>query len=450
VKLSGADAGADSAARAVRSGQEPIDRSLTRTGILGYVAYAIPLTGLSAAIVNLVPAYYAEVLGLSLGSVGAVFFLLRIFDAVTDPAMGWLLDRHPFRQQHKPWLILSLPVFLGAIWLLFFPIQGWVGIPYLLGAGFLAYSAYTVGLVTHQAWGAALAREPGSLSTLMGYRELAVIGGILGVFLAPAVAEGLGFEGLPAKITASTLFLVSCFVIFTPASLFFAPDQPEKVKSRPVDWGTAKSFVFEREFILVSIANLATSFSMVALSVVSYFVATYVFDSSNQYGLGMTAYFVAAGAGMALWMSVAQRIGDRAAFLVSVAYVVFILALTPVMSTFEFDGRYPLFTSILGIGFGAAPFLIRSMIGSIANEHELRTGQAVRGTAYAVTTFFDKLGSGLAAGIVLPLVGWLGFDPVAGGGVVGERVLLWMATLAPIIGFGVALIAISFVRRSRG
>jgi len=413
--------------------------------MLGYIVYAIPLTGLSAAIVNLVPAYYAEVLGLSLASVGAVFFLLRLFDALTDPAMGWLIDRHPFRQQHKPWILLSLPVFLVAIGLLFFPIREWVGLPYLLGAGFLAYSAYTVGLVAHQAWGASLARDPRSLSTLMAYRELAVIVGILCVFLAPALAEALGHEGLTSKVTASAAFLVAAFVIFTPTALALAPDEPAAVKSSPVGFATAKRFVLERTFILVSIANLATSFSMVALSVVSYFVATYVFDSSERYGFGMTAYFVAAALGMIFWMRVANRIGDRRTLVLAAGYVMTILAFTPVWASFGFSLRYPLFTSLLGLGFGAPPYLIRSMIGVLANEHESTTGEGVRGTAYAVTTFFDKLGSGLGAGTVLPVVGWLGFNPADGGGEAGSTALLLVATLAPILGFAVTLVAIALL-----
>jgi glycoside/pentoside/hexuronide:cation symporter, GPH family len=422
---------------------------LSRGGLLAYVAYAIPLTGLSAAIVNLVPAYYAEKLGLSLTAVGAVFFLLRMFDAVTDPLMGWLLDRHPFRQQHKPWLLLSFPVFLVSIGLLFFPLREWVGIPYLLGAGFMAYSAYTIGLVTHQAWGASLARDARSLSTLMGTREVAVIFGILGVFLAPALAEGFGYEGLEAKVVAAASFLSVCFVLFTPITLYFAPDEPKLVKPEALGFDAAREFVSGRRFILISIANLATSFSMVALSVVSYFVATYVFDSTDRYGLGMTVYFVSAFLGMAVWMRVARRIGDRRTLIVAVAYAAAILAFIPIWSTIESSARYPIFMAILGLGFGAPPYLIRSMIGALANEYEDRTDRAVRGTAYAVTTFFDKLGSGMAAGAVLPLVAWLGFNPVDGGGGDGRVALLWVSTLAPILGFVVAAIAIGSLGSER-
>ena len=113
----------------------------------------------------------------------------------------------------------------------------------------------------------------------------------------------------------------------------------------------------------------------------------------------------------------------------------------------EFEARYLLYMVLLGLGFGGPPYLIRALIGQFANGHEAETGQSVRGSAYAVTTFFDKLGSGLAAGVVLPLVEWLGFESKGGGGEAGRSALLLVATVAPVIGFGVALWAARLASR---
>jgi Na+/melibiose symporter-like transporter len=275
----------------------------------------------------------------------------------------------------------------------------------------------------------------------MGQRELAVIFGILGVFLAPAIAEGLGYEGLESKVTAASGFLFICFAVFTPLTLWFAPDDPSDLRPPPIDLATARSFVTSRRFLLVSIANLSTSFAMVAMSVLSYFIAAYVFESSDRYGMAMTGYFIAAALGMSLWMRLSKRIGDRRTLMVAAAYITVALMLTPVLISFDGAWRYPFYTALLGVGFGAPPYLIRSLIGTLANAHEEATGEGVRGTAYAVTTFFDKLGSGFAAGIVLPLVGWIGFDPVGGGGEAGRMALLLVGTITPILGFGVAVVA---------
>jgi Na+/melibiose symporter-like transporter len=160
----------------------------------------------------------------------------------------------------------------------------------------------------------------------------------------------------------------------------------------------------------------------------------------------MALYFVFAGLGMGIWMPIARRVGDKWTLRLAAGYVFVVLALLPIWADLEFEWSYLLFMAILGIGFGAGPFLLRSMIGVVAHEHERRTGQSVRGSAYAVTTFFDKLGSGAAAGLVLPLVGWLGFDAANGGGEVGRSALLWVGVSAPILGFGVVVAALFAIR----
>lgn len=424
-------------------------RALGPIAILGYVALAIPVTGTGAAIVTLVPAFYAEAHGLSLSSVGLVLFLLRLFDAVTDPAMGWLLDRRPFRQTHKPWVVISLPLFLAGIVLLFRPVEAWVGLPYLMVAGFVTYTAYTIGLVAHQAWGAALAADAAETSRLMGYREIGVIVGILGVFMAPAVAESLGYVGIEAKVSASALYLFVCVLVFGPFSLLAAPDERGGVPAEPTSFEGVKRFLVRRDFLWISIANLATNFATVSLSVITYFIAAYLFEAPERYGLAMTLYFVAAFVGMAGWMRLARRVGDRKALVVAFVYVGLGIASTPFWTSLAFEARYLVFMLLLGLGFGGPPFLIRALIGQYANDHEAASGESVRGSAYAVTTFFDKLGSGVAAGVVLPLVGWLGFDPEGGGGETGRTALLMVATTAPLLGLAIAIAATTRAASSR-
>jgi Na+/melibiose symporter-like transporter len=50
-------------------------------------------------------------------------------------------------------------------------------------------------------------------------------------------------------------------------------------------------------------------------------------------------------------------------------------------------------------------------------------------------TFFDKVGTGLAAGIVLQLVVWLGFDPASETASQHANVVLAVGVLAPVAAF---------------
>ena len=66
---------------------------LPRLLLITYALPALPLAALTLPLYIIVPTFYSETLGLSLASVGAALLVVRIFDAVNDPVIGWLADR---------------------------------------------------------------------------------------------------------------------------------------------------------------------------------------------------------------------------------------------------------------------------------------------------------------------------------------------------------------------
>ncbi|CAN0600169.1 unnamed protein product, partial [Laminaria digitata] len=100
----------------------------------------------------------------------------------------------------------------------------------------------------------------------------------------------------------------------------------------------------------------------------------------------------------------------------------------------------------LGLSFGAAPYLIRCLIGNYVNDYETQTSTSPRGAAFAAVTFCDKLGSGLAAGIALPLVGWLGFNTETTTSE-GTDALLIVVTLLPCFASIAVLICLGLLQR---
>ena len=140
--------------------------------------------------------------------------------------------------------------------------------------------------------------------------EIAVIVGILGVFAAPALGEALGYEGIEAKVGAASAYLIGCVLIFGPITLFAAPDDREATAGAPITFDEVRTFLVRRDFLWMSTANFATNFATVSLSVITYFIAAYLFEAPDRYGLAMTLYFVAAFLGMPAWMALARRLGD--------------------------------------------------------------------------------------------------------------------------------------------
>ena len=106
-------------------------------------------------IVYLAP-FYAAHMGLELASVGAIFFLARMWDAVIDPVVGNLSDltRSKFGRR-KPWIALGTPFLLASVYLFFQPPEG-SGSLYLVVIAVVFYAAMTVVQIPYLSWGAEL------------------------------------------------------------------------------------------------------------------------------------------------------------------------------------------------------------------------------------------------------------------------------------------------------
>lgn len=413
--------------------------------LLAYCLYAAPVTAIPAAILNFVPAHFAETYGLPLAAIGSTFLLIRIIDALVDPLLGWAIDSRPFGRQHRPWLLIALPVCLMANTLLFFPVPALVGLPYLFLVGSLAYIAFTIGLVAHQAWGAALARDPETLSRLFGYREVAVITGILGMFLTSAAAEhGLG-PGVATKAHAAGAFILVTMVLCTLATAFLTPDpvRPRR-KGEAAALGPMKPFLFSNNFMRLFAAALAFDFGWVSYSVLGYFSARYLFGVPDKFALALATTFLVAPLGMMIWMRMARRLGDQKTLVIGSLYTAAAFACLPLLAPAGGTGLL-LFSALLGIGFGAGPYLLRSLTGVVSNRFEADRGVSVRGTAYAATTFAGKAGSSFGA-VALILVSWLGFDPT---GTVEAReawAIMLVATVVPVCGLLLTAVAVHWAR----
>ena len=112
------------------------------------------------------PAYYTADLGLTMGAVSGVLLLSRLFDAVTDPLIGWLSDRTRSRfGRRRLWMAASVPIFMLAVYKLFLP-SGPVTATYLLTWLVVLWLGWTLLYIPYYALGAEISPDyderPGS------------------------------------------------------------------------------------------------------------------------------------------------------------------------------------------------------------------------------------------------------------------------------------------------
>ena len=83
---------------------------------------ALPIGAMAMPIAIYLPPLYSGSLGLSLLTVGLIFTLARVWDLVTDPIMGIVIDRYGSRWgQYKHWVALAIPMVMLAICKIFIP-----------------------------------------------------------------------------------------------------------------------------------------------------------------------------------------------------------------------------------------------------------------------------------------------------------------------------------------
>ena len=127
--------------------------SISKLSKISYVSLTFPSSAAAMPIVVYILPFYADNLGLGLSIVGLIFFIGRMLDVITDPFMGYLIDKYPSKWgKHKHWIAISIPFLMVAIYLIYLPNQSLVTPTYLFFSLFLAYLGFTLLVVTQLSW----------------------------------------------------------------------------------------------------------------------------------------------------------------------------------------------------------------------------------------------------------------------------------------------------------
>ena len=89
---------------------------------LAYAAPAFALAVVGIPIYVYIPKFYTDVVGINITVLGYIMFSVRIFDALTDPAIGYLSDRTQSRfGRRRPYIAVGSILVAAAMFFLFNP-----------------------------------------------------------------------------------------------------------------------------------------------------------------------------------------------------------------------------------------------------------------------------------------------------------------------------------------
>lgn len=380
--------------------------------VMTYGALGFPLAMAALPIYVAVPRFYTDTLGLDLSLVGFILLLARALDAVQDPLLGYASDRSQARGHGRLcWVALGMPLLgAGMLGLLTPPTSS----PGLLAAWLclmlvVVYLGYSMVTVSYQALGAELATDGFERTRITAWREGLAL---LGVFLAAALPEYWATTlGPRAAYARFALVFVALLVLFGGVTLKFGPRPPPRLAPR-VSWramfGPLENPAFRRLALVFVLNGIAAS---IPATVVLFFIAD-VIGRENLSALFLVAYFAAGALGMPVWLAASRRLGKRGAWflgmLLSIAAFVWVYTLGAGDVT-----AYLVICVLSGLSLGADLALPPALLADVIDDDERRGLPRAEGAYFGLWNLLGKANLALAAGLGLPLLAALGYQPSA-------------------------------------
>lgn len=374
---------------------------------------SMSLNSMLVPLLILLPPFYSIELGLDVAIVGTVFMVARIWDAVTDPAIGAISDRTQTRWgRRRPWLVAALPATLVATWFLLNPpVQAgyvWLGV-WL----FLFYVFWTMMFIPYQSWGAELATDFDERSRIAGYRDGASFLGYLLAMLLPLVVLQI-IMGVTEPTYGQILGLVGIFfAVSLPITTLLCLRTIPEVQRKPLQP------VLWRHLLGILVGNrpfqrltLAYAFDRIAMG--TYFAAMPLL---LPMGLGLAKYFLALAVANSVaallmspvWVRFTYRFGKHRSYCLAngvtmLAYFMFIF-----IPSGSFAWALATFV-VLGIGNAGTLITAPSMMADCVDYNHLKSGVEQTGAHMACLSMVTKIGFALGIGIGLNVVGAFGFE----------------------------------------
>ncbi len=417
---------------------------LSRWRMTAFALPAAPIAAMGLPIVVYLPPFYADQMGLGLTIVGAIFMLTRFWDVFTDPVLGVLSDKYKTRWgRRRHWIVISVPIMLVSVYMLFMP-EAPVTSSYLLWWMVIAYIGWTLLTISHMSWGAELTPDYNERSTVQGFREVALIAGMIFVLLVPVFIEAMQPENVEAARVASMGWYV---LILLPITVFVAVwFVPERKVPDPVHvpWREAVSVLARnRPLMRVLSADLLGGISGGIVTALFLFLAADVLDL--QHASLLILVYLTAGC---LFVPIMVRLSYMWGKHRTLAYSSIFSGVTvPLIFLVQPGDMWfaVLVWVCLGVNMGAGPFLFRSIMADVADHDEVRGGNQRTGLFYSLLTMTNKIGAAIAIGVTYPALDWIGFVPGAENTLAAEDGLRMLYVIPPaLIGFLVAWIMWNF------
>ena len=392
------------------------------------------MDGGGVALMSCILVKYMTTMGIPMKIATTIFMIAKLWDAVTDPVMGFISDNTRGRWgRRKPYMFAGGISIIVSIFLLFMPVKDW-GVS---TNGFIAYM-----LIMYLLWNtcSTLSQVPYcSMSSDISpsFRERNNANTVKLIFTAAAsgLAYVLPLLFIESLISAdgwlfmphinTTEFWLSISIIFGTlfgggliiCSIFVK----ERIKpTTAVEKFNAKQFVksytkpYKNRSYRWHIVMYVSAFAcMDMISALAVFYATDVWHGEKLFGMDISSMFIIAPLMVAavVMFPLARKMMDKKskqfAFRMGLPFYIFGGIMFAIMEpSWTPPILIPIVALIMGLGFGGAQMMPWIIFPDTVDVGEMATGDRSTGTYSGMMTLARKVGGALAVGLVGWILGW--------------------------------------------
>ena len=401
------------------------------------MAYALPVIGVMFLVgpMGIVQGIYAKYFGVPLTTIAAVVFIARLFDAATDPAIGYLSDKYRARKgTRKPFVLWGGLLTIVSAYFLFVPVDPdtvdsstRVSDFYFMIFFLAFYFSYTLFEIPHQSWGTELAASANGKNTIFSWRAGGWQIGALCFYLIPLLPffDNHAFtpETLQWSVLAGGLLLLPALYFGlknTPNNRQFGIETQPKSKNVSIDHTLeSTSIQFHRKMILNNkpLLFFIYAYFFYAIGCGAFVGLMFIFIDSYL-GMGedyvsATVYGVVVGlVSVLIWRIVMNRYGKIFAWIASKALFAITILLMVGLVPGEASYVNLLIPSLLlGVASIGTTSITPSLLSDIIDYSTWKYKVELTGTYFSLYTFMNKCFMALGVALGLAIVGWYGFEP---------------------------------------
>ncbi|MCP4906866.1 MAG: MFS transporter [bacterium] len=380
-----------------------------RVGWVTLVNYSAPLAPASLLLMMVTVVYMnfaTDVLLLAPGVIGTIFFASKLWDALSDPIIGYVSDRTRCRLgRRKTWLYASAIPLAGTVMMMWSPpadlaggaLLGWVVVSVLA-----FYTAFTIYAIPQMALGLELSPSPHERARVFAGRQIALSIGMLGAFIIATpmiVGDPSARENATLISTIGALVLALSILICT----YFLPGERSesvgKGAKNPV--AAIRDVVRNRHARLLLFVYFIEVFGIGATSAMTPFLLKYVIKAADYVGIVFIFYTLPAILSIPFWVWLGKRYERHKLW----RFAMGLQAVGYGLIIFQDEGRIGLMvlSSIInGFATACGQTLGYAIKGDVIDYDEYLTGERKEGSYLAAWNLASKFGTGL----MIAISGW--------------------------------------------